>query len=112
VVVGGVDKSLQDLITETAIAVMIAATTARMRDAHKHLFAHFLSVRLNNSMSSCLSASVFVGSQLSGALSGERRTMIPANQKSGNKKPNLKRYMARVGGSATAEYDGKSEESA
>lgn len=72
-----------DFITPTAMPVMTQTTTAKMTNAHKHRIAHFLSVRLKHSINSFRSASVFVGSQFSGAFKGEKRTMIPASQNIG-----------------------------
>lgn len=97
---------------KNAVIAAAMAMTRKREKAAKHLVAHFLSVLLNNWISSSLSASVLVGSQFSGAWSGEMRMKVPASQNKGNRKPNLKRYMASVGGSATEAYDGRSVESA
>lgn len=97
-------------------------TMLRTENAMRHRFAHLTSVRLKHPSSSSLSESVLDDSQLSGALSGQSRTKIPASQNRGNtrraievrtrveerdesanysQKPNLNRYIASVGGSAT-----------
>lgn len=72
-----------DFITPTAMLAMTLTTIARVMNANKHLIAHFLSVFLRHSISSFLSASVLVGSQFSGALSGDSKVMIPASQNIG-----------------------------
>lgn len=73
-----------DLMTRTAVKVITRTIVAKMVKATRHLFAHFLSVFLRRAMSSWRSASDLVGSQPSGAESGEMRIMIPASQKMGN----------------------------
>lgn len=63
---------------------MAVTMRARVENASRQRLAHFISVRRRRPNSSCLSASVLLGSQFSGGDSGEMSTKMPASQKSGN----------------------------
>lgn len=86
------------------------AKTVRTMSAMRHLHAHFFSAFRRWAIKACFSASVFSGNHAAGsadgARRGERRIKAPSIQKGGNKKPNLKRYMASVTGSAFRVYSG------
>ena len=66
---------------------MTAATNReKAMSAYRQRFAHLISVRRIDSMSSCRSTSGFEDSQSSGARRGDKRMKAPATQKRGNTK--------------------------
>lgn len=73
---------------------MTAATNReKAMSAYRQRFAHLISVRRIDSMSSCRSTSGFEDSQSSGARSGDKRMKAPATQKRGN----TRRRQFRIG---------------